>query len=339
MKKKKNRRGVDELHYTQPRNARHTQADPTPSNIKPCVACCKRCGKRAEKRCSTCHTVMYCNTECQRKHWAEHKEICKNTATPNFSGFVYSASFGHNLTSGDYSKIDEAIVHSTVEGDLKVLTSQFENLRVQRKAENPLSAETCWEVSGAPNRAILTEALSTISAVASMARRDVYSLGYSDDEDSYSPELISSSSEPGSSSSSEPEYSPELISSPSSSEPEYYSDRKNRTKKKKTRRSTRPRITAHSHTQCDPTPSSIKPQKMFSSTRDRISLQEEEEARRVSLQEEEEARVIALMMVEQLGIPLSEVGDVPYDIVGQFIMMRQRQVSDQLRKLDRPFKK
>jgi len=99
------------------------------------------------------------------------------TAGASHSGSINFASLGHHLTSGDYPKIYEAILTSAIEGDLKVLTSRFENLHVWCMAEHPLSAETSWEVSGAPSRAILAEALSTISAVAGMAQRDVYSRG------------------------------------------------------------------------------------------------------------------------------------------------------------------
>ncbi len=41
---------------------------------------CGRVGSQGEplKRCSGCHAVSYCNSECQRKHWrAGHKAACK----------------------------------------------------------------------------------------------------------------------------------------------------------------------------------------------------------------------------------------------------------------------
>jgi hypothetical protein len=28
------------------------------------------------KRCSRCHRVYYCSTECQRSDWSQHKVIC-----------------------------------------------------------------------------------------------------------------------------------------------------------------------------------------------------------------------------------------------------------------------
>lgn len=30
------------------------------------------------KACSRCHKAMYCSVECQRKHWVEHKPLCKH---------------------------------------------------------------------------------------------------------------------------------------------------------------------------------------------------------------------------------------------------------------------
>ena len=39
---------------------------------------CKACGAdRATKKCSSCHTVTYCNVECQKVHWKKsHKITC-----------------------------------------------------------------------------------------------------------------------------------------------------------------------------------------------------------------------------------------------------------------------
>ncbi|KAJ7612725.1 hypothetical protein FB45DRAFT_1117295, partial [Roridomyces roridus] len=38
--------------------------------------CATGCGKSAELRCSTCKTVHYCGTECQKKDWKTHKKEC-----------------------------------------------------------------------------------------------------------------------------------------------------------------------------------------------------------------------------------------------------------------------
>ena len=39
---------------------------------------CAGCGRKAArtKRCSACHSVHYCSTDCQRSHWRMHKAKC-----------------------------------------------------------------------------------------------------------------------------------------------------------------------------------------------------------------------------------------------------------------------
>ena len=35
-----------------------------------------KCTKEGLKKCSKCHLVQYCNTNCQRMHWKTHKPFC-----------------------------------------------------------------------------------------------------------------------------------------------------------------------------------------------------------------------------------------------------------------------
>ena len=42
-----------------------------------CVAC--KIIPQNLKRCSRCRTVFYCSVECQRGHWAQHKNVCNNS--------------------------------------------------------------------------------------------------------------------------------------------------------------------------------------------------------------------------------------------------------------------
>ena len=42
------------------------------SNIEKCATC----GKDAKKRCTRCHNVAYCNVDCQKESWKEHKKVC-----------------------------------------------------------------------------------------------------------------------------------------------------------------------------------------------------------------------------------------------------------------------
>lgn len=46
---------------------------------------CAQCGTTAKaaqidklRKCSGCHSVRYCGTACQRKHWKTHKATCKS---------------------------------------------------------------------------------------------------------------------------------------------------------------------------------------------------------------------------------------------------------------------
>ncbi|XP_048406408.1 ankyrin repeat and MYND domain-containing protein 2a isoform X1 [Stegostoma tigrinum] len=39
---------------------------------------CTACGEKgADKRCSICKTVIYCNQNCQKMHWFTHKKVCR----------------------------------------------------------------------------------------------------------------------------------------------------------------------------------------------------------------------------------------------------------------------
>ena len=38
---------------------------------------CVVCNARASKLCDGCHFVRYCGSVCQRRHWPEHKRLCR----------------------------------------------------------------------------------------------------------------------------------------------------------------------------------------------------------------------------------------------------------------------
>ena len=42
-----------------------------------CDACLSEPENGKLKRCSLCKTAWYCNAQCQKKHWSEHKSACK----------------------------------------------------------------------------------------------------------------------------------------------------------------------------------------------------------------------------------------------------------------------
>lgn len=54
-------------------------SNPTMSNRSTAFKRCEKCGKQSEKpsRCSQCQVMYYCDKDCQKKNWQEHKSICK----------------------------------------------------------------------------------------------------------------------------------------------------------------------------------------------------------------------------------------------------------------------
>ena len=49
---------------------------PASSKERVCAACGRRWRERMFK-CSQCRSVLYCNKECQKAHWKDHKKVCK----------------------------------------------------------------------------------------------------------------------------------------------------------------------------------------------------------------------------------------------------------------------
>ena len=49
------------------------------------LMCCASCGTAEVddiqlRKCTACHLVRYCSVKCQRKHWRQHKQNCKERA-------------------------------------------------------------------------------------------------------------------------------------------------------------------------------------------------------------------------------------------------------------------
>lgn len=49
---------------------------------------CSSCGEPAAMKCGQCGVRVYCNAECQRAHWIEHKKVCK---TKNLDKIMHRA--------------------------------------------------------------------------------------------------------------------------------------------------------------------------------------------------------------------------------------------------------
>lgn len=61
-------------------NAALTMMEHNLKKMNDCI--CTGCGQSFPKKlqkCSGCRMGSYCSSECAKKHWPEHKEICKYT--------------------------------------------------------------------------------------------------------------------------------------------------------------------------------------------------------------------------------------------------------------------
>jgi len=52
-----------------------TRGHETGETNKPACASCNT--SNAEYKCSRCRRVFYCSRDCQRRHWPEHKTVCR----------------------------------------------------------------------------------------------------------------------------------------------------------------------------------------------------------------------------------------------------------------------
>ena len=54
---------------------------------------CKNVDGGKLRKCANCKVALYCSTECQKKHWQEHKPVCKKNKE---AGEKVSSSFSQN---------------------------------------------------------------------------------------------------------------------------------------------------------------------------------------------------------------------------------------------------
>ena len=69
-------RDVSDFDPMTPENRKmHMEILENMSNIKIC-SCCKKESEKKLSKCSACLSVGYCNRECQKRDWHQHKVMC-----------------------------------------------------------------------------------------------------------------------------------------------------------------------------------------------------------------------------------------------------------------------
>lgn len=64
-----------------PSTTTNTTAEPSSLTSQP-TAQCAQCGKSPStlKQCNKCHSVSYCDKDCQKAHFKTHKKVCAGLA-------------------------------------------------------------------------------------------------------------------------------------------------------------------------------------------------------------------------------------------------------------------
>ncbi|XP_036395355.1 ankyrin repeat and MYND domain-containing protein 2a isoform X2 [Megalops cyprinoides] len=70
---------------------------------------CTTCGEKgAEKRCSICKMVIYCDQACQKLHWFTHKKVCKKLKEQREKQEAESAKLKEKQLNEDSTAIEDA---------------------------------------------------------------------------------------------------------------------------------------------------------------------------------------------------------------------------------------
>jgi len=62
-------------------NMKINNNDNSNGSKRACLFCLKEV--EGSSRCSKCRTALYCNRDCQEKHWPVHRNICKDSNGEN----------------------------------------------------------------------------------------------------------------------------------------------------------------------------------------------------------------------------------------------------------------
>ena len=88
------------------------------------------------KRCSGCHATKYCSNHCQKKHWPEHKSLCKTTQ--QLIAHNQASSVPSSLENGQYVTHLTPRQHTTV---AKLVEKRIINCKL-----NELETQALWDI-------------------------------------------------------------------------------------------------------------------------------------------------------------------------------------------------
>ena len=69
------------------------------SSDRNCLYCLQKV--EGSSRCSKCRTALYCNRNCQEKHWPVHKNVCINSNNTEDSNEKLDMKAQNHLKQGD----------------------------------------------------------------------------------------------------------------------------------------------------------------------------------------------------------------------------------------------
>ncbi|XP_020566163.1 ankyrin repeat and MYND domain-containing protein 2 isoform X2 [Oryzias latipes] len=77
---------------------------------------CTTCGEKgAQKRCSICKTVIYCDQTCQKMHWFTHKKVCKKLQEQREKQEAEAAKLRTQQSKEDSGAVQDAMQQLSVE--------------------------------------------------------------------------------------------------------------------------------------------------------------------------------------------------------------------------------